>query len=130
MLLAVIAFTGACAKPDTAAAYRDEAIALELYYRPILDTFMHRIDRIRERGQALREPVPGAEATGAQLKAAFQRIGELHVLIADGNSALDKRIAAAGDDADALAKLVAETRAKLDAGAKQITNKLNTIETW
>lgn len=125
--LVILLALGACEKPDPAAAYRDEAVALEAYYRPILDTFSRRIDKIRERGLARRAPVPGADATGAQLNAALQRIGELHALI-DADGTLDKRIA--GADADTLAKLVAEAHAKLDAGAEQITDKLNAVEAW
>ena len=110
----------ACAKPDPAAAYRDEAVALVAYYRPIADAFTRRVDKIRERGLARREPVPGATATTTQLNTAIARIGELRGLI-DG---LDQR--SAGADAT----LVAEARLKLDATAEQITYKLNAVEAW
>jgi ABC-type transporter Mla subunit MlaD len=131
-LVMLLALT-ACEKPDTAGAYRGEAVALEAYYRPVLDAFSRRIDTIRERGQSLRDPVPGADDTGATLKSAFQGLSELHALIdpgPDGKSALDKRIATAGDDSGALAKLADETRAKLESGAATIAAKLSAVEAW
>jgi hypothetical protein len=126
LILAVMA----CEKPDSVATLRAEAVALEAYYRPILDDLVRRTERIRIRGEVLRDPVPGADVNGMLFKTAGQTIGELHTMIFPaGKSALDKHLETT-TDADELAKLVAETRTRLESGTASINDKLNAVETW
>ena len=126
--IAVCLGLGACDKTNDVARLQDEAVTVAKFHQPRIERLGKRIDAIFARGRLLPARIPGINEAGQLLGRARDKLITLRGIAASVDKQAEDQ--AKKGDADALEKLVDDTRDQLDTGATEVNDELDSIESW